>query len=233
MSKRKILILATALCMVAILAVGGTLAYFTDADADKNVMTIGKVTIEQIEDFQQGEILVPGEYITKEVNVRNTGNVAAYIRTIFAFENTPGTNKDGSNGIAALMEYDHNLATGEIEWFVGTQLDCLKVGEKSYSVGVLTYANPVPAGELAGVTLKGVRLNATVTQKDFVAAGGNVGSSYEILVLSQAVQTDPFTDPETALNTAFGEVSPANAENVAKWLSEVAISTTLTGSFEQ
>ena len=32
MSKRKILSLALTLCMVAILAVGGTLAYFQDTD---------------------------------------------------------------------------------------------------------------------------------------------------------------------------------------------------------
>lgn len=45
MSKRKILTLALGLCMVAILAVGGTLAYFTDTDNAKNVFTLGNVKI--------------------------------------------------------------------------------------------------------------------------------------------------------------------------------------------
>ena len=45
MNKRKIILLATALCMVAILAVGGTLAYFTDTDNADNVFTIGHVNI--------------------------------------------------------------------------------------------------------------------------------------------------------------------------------------------
>lgn len=46
MNKRKIILLATALCMIAILAVGGTLAYFTDTDQAANVFTIGHVNIE-------------------------------------------------------------------------------------------------------------------------------------------------------------------------------------------
>ena len=45
MNKRKIILLATALCMVAILAVSGTLAYFTDTDNADNVFTIGHVNI--------------------------------------------------------------------------------------------------------------------------------------------------------------------------------------------
>ncbi len=49
MNKRKIMMMALALCMVAIIAVGGTLAYFTDTDSAVNVMTLGKVDIEQNE----------------------------------------------------------------------------------------------------------------------------------------------------------------------------------------
>lgn len=45
MSKRKILTLALSLCMVAILAVGGSLAYLTDTDNATNVFTVGNVQI--------------------------------------------------------------------------------------------------------------------------------------------------------------------------------------------
>ena len=43
MNKRKIVLLASALMMVAVLAVGGTLAYFTDTDTQTNTFTMGKV----------------------------------------------------------------------------------------------------------------------------------------------------------------------------------------------
>ena len=46
MNKRKILTLALSICMVAILAIGGSLAYLTDTDKDVNVMTLGSVEIE-------------------------------------------------------------------------------------------------------------------------------------------------------------------------------------------
>lgn len=54
MNKRKIILLATALCLVAILAVGGTLAYFTDTDQAVNVFTVGNVQIDLIEKERDG-----------------------------------------------------------------------------------------------------------------------------------------------------------------------------------
>lgn len=49
MNKRKIMVMAMALCMVAILAVGGSLAYFADVENETNVFTVGRVDVELIE----------------------------------------------------------------------------------------------------------------------------------------------------------------------------------------
>ena len=49
MTKKKILVLALTIAMVAILAVGGSLAYLTDTDSAKNTFTVGNVKIEQLE----------------------------------------------------------------------------------------------------------------------------------------------------------------------------------------
>ena len=54
MNKRKLLLVALSLCMVAILAMGGTLAYLTDTDAKTNVFTVGNVNIEQNEKDREG-----------------------------------------------------------------------------------------------------------------------------------------------------------------------------------
>ena len=54
MNKRKIVLLASALMMVAVLAVGGTLAYFTDTDSAVNVFTVGNVNIRQ-DEWQRDE----------------------------------------------------------------------------------------------------------------------------------------------------------------------------------
>lgn len=50
MSKRKLLTLAMTVAMIAILAIGGTLAYFTDEDSATNTMTLGGVNIIQNEE---------------------------------------------------------------------------------------------------------------------------------------------------------------------------------------
>ena len=111
MSKRKILSLALTLCMVAILAVGGTLAYFTDTDNANNTFTVGNVQIELVEqergenglqDFTQNKKLMPivgsaqGEkdemglpvaenYVDKIITVKvNDNSEEAYVRVYVA-----------------------------------------------------------------------------------------------------------------------------------------------------
>ena len=49
MTKKKILVLALTIAMVAILAVGGSLAYLTDKESKTNVFTVGNVQIELLE----------------------------------------------------------------------------------------------------------------------------------------------------------------------------------------
>lgn len=113
MNKRKIILLAVSLCMVAILAVGGTLAYFTDTDQEINVFTVGNVQIDLIEkerdgngglqDFSDDKKLLPivgsaqGEkdefglptaknYVDKIVTVKVLDKSEdAYVRVLMAF----------------------------------------------------------------------------------------------------------------------------------------------------
>ena len=70
MNKRKILVIAMSLCIVAILAVGASLAYFTDTKEATNTFTVGNVKIALIEqqrnadssaleDFEDDKILMP------------------------------------------------------------------------------------------------------------------------------------------------------------------------------
>lgn len=89
MSKRKILSLAMALCMIAILATGATLAYFSDSDRATNVFTTGKVDITLIDQFNQGSKLLPGtsteNNVAKVIKVtNNTGSENAYVRVHIA-----------------------------------------------------------------------------------------------------------------------------------------------------
>ena len=62
MAKRKLFTLAMAVCMIAILAVGGTLAYFTAEDDLTNVFTAGKVSLKL--DEQKVEQNRNGDYVS-------------------------------------------------------------------------------------------------------------------------------------------------------------------------
>ena len=111
MNKRRILAIAMSLCIVAILAVGASLAYFTDTDNATNTFTVGNVEIKLIEEERDGnngtkpftpnKKLYPivgsaqGEkdalgmptaknYVDKMVTIQNTGSEKAYIRAYFA-----------------------------------------------------------------------------------------------------------------------------------------------------
>lgn len=96
MTKKKILVLALTIAMVAILAVGGSLAYLTDTDAKTNTFTVGNVNIELIEQeklageetlkpYKDGDkVLKPGKSndgnaVSKIVTVKNTGANDAWV----------------------------------------------------------------------------------------------------------------------------------------------------------
>ena len=93
MKKKTILMAAIAVMLVAVLVVGGTLAYFTDTKSATNTFTMGNVKIaldEQqkgengLEAFEQNKTLVPGKSndgnaVSKIVTVKNTGANDAWV----------------------------------------------------------------------------------------------------------------------------------------------------------
>ena len=93
--KKKLTAVALVVCMLAIMLVGASLAYFTDKDEEVNTFTVGNVSIDLIEkqfnkdsntleDFDQAKTLVPGtskdgNAVSKIVTVKNTGNNDAWV----------------------------------------------------------------------------------------------------------------------------------------------------------
>lgn len=61
--KKKILAITLCVAMLAIMLVSGTLAYFTDKDADVNVMTTGTIEIVQNETDRNGDAYVDGQML--------------------------------------------------------------------------------------------------------------------------------------------------------------------------
>lgn len=86
MNKKKILVLAVSVCLVAILAIGGTLAYFTDTKEATNTFTVGnvKITLTEPEWNKDGvkdaPEVYPGEPLAKDPTVTNTGANPCFVR---------------------------------------------------------------------------------------------------------------------------------------------------------
>ena len=86
MNKKKVLVLAVSVCLVAILAIGGTLAYFTDTDEETNTFTVGNVDITLTEPNWEGSgsqdapEVYPGEPLAKDPTVQNTGKNPCFVR---------------------------------------------------------------------------------------------------------------------------------------------------------
>ena len=134
MTKKKILVLALSIAMVAILAVGGSLAYFTSSDKAENTFTAGGVKIELIEqqvneagtaleNFKQGQTLFPivgsaqGEkdafgqpiaenYVDKIVTIKNTGKSAAWVRAYFAIPSALDDGYETFNAGANVLHFN-------------------------------------------------------------------------------------------------------------------------------
>ena len=241
MSKKKIISLCLVVCLLAT-AIGGTLAYFTDTEAVKNVMTMGNVDIEQIEQerspagglqpYTQNQTLLPmGGYdweevtvngdsisvladgLDKIVTVKNKGNSDAYVRTIVALE--AGKTEDEAKSM-----WYKNLAVSDNS--DGTQVIgednnlFVQIGDSWFAIVVYTYRDAIAAGTESVPSLTGVGLYPETTKEDVA----NLEGDYEVLVVSQAVQaSDMGDDAGAALDKAFGDV---DATNVAKWFEDVA-----------
>lgn len=180
MNKKKIVLVMACLMMVATLAIGGTLAYFTSEDSADNVFTMGNVEIELQEVFEQNSKLQPGLDVNKDVRVKNTGSEDAYVRVHLAI---PTIMDDGDPNFNASKNFLHwnfdmaSVADGEWSWIpeytTGTGYKGNGAGNwnfytqnidgVAYNVYVATYRTALAAGETTKTdAITKVYLDATV-----------------------------------------------------------------------
>lgn len=137
MKNRKLLLIVS-LVLAMTMSLGGTLAYLTDTDSEVNVMTVGNVIIDLIEqqrnadgnaleDFEQGKQMIPivgsaqgdkdefgmpeaANYVDKIVSVKNTGVSDAWVRVLVAVPSN-------------LENTDTTKADGPLHWNIGNRVD--------------------------------------------------------------------------------------------------------------
>ena len=231
---KKTMMILAALSLACILAVGSTMSYLTYTDYDVNTMVVGNVKIDQLEQKRNGdafvdevkllpvtstateEVAINGtnyqllstakNAVDKIVTVQNTGSEDAYVRTLFAFEMLNNGDGTWSNPFAGNLKM---VANGDYM----TDVTFEKNGTQ-YIVGVCTYADALVKDEVSAPSLLQIYLDSAEEGAFYKGAG----ASYEILVLSQAVQAAGFGSASEALDAAFGAVDAANA---ATWFAGV------------
>lgn len=222
--KKKILSLCLVLALAAVAVVGGTLAYFTDTDAEQNVFTSGNVEIDLIEKFDEDHAkLIPGVNIEKKVTVKNIGSEQAYVRVHIAF---PAILDSGSEDQPEFAAYNNTLhwnftnesvADGQWNWnlnkdgenypgnggdwnFYTTEIDGI-----DYNVYVATYESALDYNavtETAAMTK--VYLDTKVTNEAMTEIMRQLNGSINVYVFAEGGQTATFDNAYDALNTQFG-----------------------------
>ena len=152
--------------------------------------------------------------LDKIVTVQNTGVSDAYIRTVFAFETRP-IYVENSTAIYGYLNWEYIGVNGAMEFLwvdeAKTPLTFTRNGVE-YALAVYYYKGVEGDGiitkdEITEPSMRQFFLSPHANNEFFTLVDG----TYEILVLSQAVQTQGFESAQQALDMAFGEVNSANA----------------------
>lgn len=230
---KKVLLSALALVLVSAISIGATLAFLADTDSDVNVMTVGNVKIEQIEQerdangklvpFTQAKPIDPAVYPGTAPTLAAgalTLNGADYdlfdasvqnvIDKIVTVKNT------GIRPAYIRTVVAHELSAGSAEDLVvvndtsaltaditKTVVGKAEIDGVTYAISVYTYLKPVQSGE---TTIPSV-LQYLLKSEAGNAYVEGFGNSFDVLVFSQAVQTTGFTSAKQALDKAFGAIT--------------------------
>ena len=144
----------------------------------------------------------------KMVFVENTGKTDAFVRTIIAFECPEGMEYGEGSDKEFMMNI--NGSKTAYEW---VNNGYVTIDGDRYLLMEATYLKTLAPKATAHPSLLQVLMTEHVTSEDIEL----LGDTYEILVLSQAVQAEKNSTPATMLDKAFGDV---NAENAIKWFEE-------------
>lgn len=198
MKKKSLVSLLAAVCLVAVIGVGATLAYFTDSDAATNVVTMGHVDIELDEpEFSEEnenntiEDVVPNQEITKDPTITVVaGSENCYLRA--KIEISDSLTAEQAEELLA------NINVGE-EWVLSED-------------GYFYFQNKV---EKADADQEFVLFDTVVIPETW-GSDDVAGLTFEINVTAEAIQADNFTPAETngVINGWFTSTGDAiTAEN--------------------
>lgn len=158
--KKTLLISLLVFSLIALLVVGGTMAWFTDKKELDNKFTAGTVKIEVNEHgFNDIENWNPGDTTNKKVSVKSTGSKKTYVRVLLTPE-----------------WVDSNLSVENVELILADNTDWV------FDNGYYYYKHILEKGEVTSLLLEKVHLIGSETGNDYQ------GATLRINVAAEAVQ---------------------------------------------
>lgn len=140
--------------------------------------------------------------IDKMIFVENTGASPAYYRTVLAFECPEGVTYSAKDDGQAKMIFNLNQSE-DIVW---KELGYDTIAGQRYYLMSATYQSVLKPGDISEPSLLQVAMHHTAGNQEVEL----MGDTYEILAVSQAVQSTGFKDASTALDEAFGPLSQSS-----------------------
>ena len=200
MNKRKILLLVALLSMVAILGVGGTLAYFTADDSATNTFTVGNVKIDLTEpnwaSTGSGDApeVYPGEALAKDPTIKNIGKNPCFVRVKVEGLDVLGTSDD------MLIHVRTNYVK-----------DALGANWVLHTDGYYYYTKVLAVDASTSPVFDSIVIPTALTNEN----GEEYSSSYDINVKAYAVQAQ-------GAKPSFSAVEAMNVTEIAAWFETCA-----------
>lgn len=164
------------------------------------------VRMSQVDSYGGMQVFAGKNAQDKFVTVENTGITDAYVRTLVAIE--VGTADAGLIGTSYHMTWTEN-EIGIIE-FDDNKFLLIEFVYNGASSASRHENGVLPAGDTSYPSLAQIYLGSEATNEDCEKLDGNKNGTLDIIVLSQAVQAAGFADAQTALDTAFGDITTIN-----------------------
>jgi len=157
--------------------------------------------------------------IDKFVFVKNSGRSDAYYRTLVAIEVPNALSDEDIDLIHTNFNghgyFDYDASTTGNQGPLEAEELYVELNGGRYLVYNVTYTQVLEPNEISRPSLLQLFLNPAFTNEQLKY----FGDTWDVLVLSQAVQADGFTDAHTALESGFGK---ATKDNVASWFAGMA-----------
>lgn len=213
--KKKIVSLALVASLLALVIVGGTLAYFTDTENATNTFVIGNVDITLTESsWTAPEAAVPGFTYAKNPVITNTGTNDAYVRLKVTFDNYGDFVAAGVTDLRTMLQGVNT----EVWTAIAEPAVSGDTVTYTYTYNTILVGSADPAAATAAL-FTGVQIPGTFDNADMQT----LRPSFNINVVAEAIQAEGFANVTTAFAAYDAQAATGSDMDGDAYLEEIVV----------